>query len=242
MRMLNMALVMTVAAIFVAGCGKEQPGTGSADGGSASTAGGPNGSPDLYQKFANAIYADDMETVKKLADSEESLNARGLGGESPLIGAVMMNKPQIAALLIEKGADVNVKGKTCGTALSNCVMGIKDPEKAAEIAALLIENGADVNMPVLSNQTPLHLAAMQRHMPIARVLLKNDADPNGKDDGGRTPLHYCAPRGWVDMTTLLLENGADATVKDTDGKTALDYAKDNDYKETVKVLEKHGNE
>ena len=238
MRMLNMALVMTVAAIFVAGCGKEKPAAGSGDTGAVSAA---KGTADLYQKFANAIYADDMETVRELADSEESLNSRGLGGESPLIGAVMMDKPEIAALLIEKGADVNIKGKTCGTALSNCVMGIKDPEKAAEIAALLIENGADINMPVLSNQTPLHLAAMQRHMPIARVLLKNNADPNVKDDGGRTPLHYCAPRGWVDMTTLLLENGADAAVKDRDGKTALDYAKDNDYKETVELLEKHGN-
>ena len=67
----------------------------------------------LYEKaavnsFCKAIIQGDIETVRKLIALGEDVNQKSLG-KTPAIFAARYNKAEILKLLIEKGADINIK-------------------------------------------------------------------------------------------------------------------------------------
>lgn len=54
--------------------------------------------------------------------------------------------------------------------------------------------------------TPLHSAAMTRHMRIIELLIENGADVNAQDMFDRIPLHYCCQMGLFEISKLLVEH------------------------------------
>lgn len=62
---------------------------------------------------------------------------------------------KIVELLIDNGADVNIKDDRSMTALHYNIINTRDN---LEFTKLLIEKGADINCKNKSNETPLHLA------------------------------------------------------------------------------------
>ena len=87
-----------------------------------------------------AIVDGDIQKVKKLLDNGADVNVRFAGEDSltPLFVAVFEEKPEIAALLLSRGADANMKYQNGGTPLMTaCARGNK------EIVKLLLDNGAD---------------------------------------------------------------------------------------------------
>lgn len=54
--------------------------------------------------------------------------------------------------------------------------------------------------------TPLHSAAMTRHMRIIELLIENGADVNAQDMFDRIPLHYCCEMGLFEISKLLVEH------------------------------------
>jgi prepilin-type processing-associated H-X9-DG protein len=152
----------------------------------------------------------------------------------------------IAKLLIDEGADVNVLSEYV-TPLFWAVR-----YNRTDMAQLLIDNGADVNLRLKGGMTVLHYAAAPE---IARFLIDNGADMNAKSEYGATPLHMIvmktahhealrtiidyndviadvkseeiinkAVQQQLEVVELLIRNGADPQVKDTYGKTPYDYA------------------
>ena len=213
-------LFVLIIALCAAGCGRNTPATSSQKT-TASEEKRPNPEAQLYQAFANAIADEKQrETVEKMAESPDAVHARGLTGETPLIAACMLNKPDIARLLIEKGADVNARSNRNGTALTNC----DDPE----LAKLLIEKGAAVNAQGLADETALHLAIRDGMLELARVLLENGADPTIANDRGETALHYAVDWDQPDIIKALLAEGADVTLENRNGQTPLDIARTKD--------------
>jgi uncharacterized protein len=74
-------------------------------------------------------------------------------------------------LLLEKGADVNLKNKMNMTALTMAVMSNK-----ADAVKLLIENKADVNVvSTLNDQTPLMFALQNKNQAIIKMLKEHGA-------------------------------------------------------------------
>ena len=97
-----------------------------------------------------------------------------------------------------------------------------------KVISLLKDTPEDVNigrnktlagMCLNDNQTPLHIAAVDRRYDIVKVLIAAGADPNSKisDDchtflagnRGATPLHFAVQGGCPEIVKCLLEAGAD---------------------------------
>lgn len=104
------------------------------------------------------------------------------GDFSPLMCSI--ENVEIMKLLLEKGADVNLKNKMNMTALTIAVMSNK-----VDAVKLLLENKADVNVvSTLNDQTPLMFALQNKNQAIIKMLKDKVADINAKDSYGNTTL------------------------------------------------------
>lgn len=127
-----------------------------------------------------------------LTTTAADLQATDLFGRSLLFQAVNAGAQKTAALLLERGADPDMRDKQGLTPLALAVAAADQ-----NMAALLLERGADPNAPFPPfSQTALHLLAsmeMRRgHVILAKLLLEKGAEPDRKDILGNTPLHYAS--------------------------------------------------
>lgn len=150
------------------------------------------------------------------------------------------DQTDMAELLIDKGADLNVCSKIAGTPLHLAVGRVQK-----EMVKLLIAKGADVNAKggeEVKGGTPLHAAVFHPYgADVAVSLIRSGADVNARDNDGATLLHLAAQRPFRrPHIELLLDYGADVNAKDNRGRTPLVLAKEkNRY---VGLLRKHGAE
>jgi ankyrin repeat protein len=115
------------------------------------------------------------------------------------------NNLQMAKLLIDSGADLNLNSKNKldatplqGAAANNWV----------ELGKLYLSRGANVNCRSEGGGTPLHEAAANGFLEFARLLIDNGADVNQRDDGGKTPLTNALEYKKPDILQLLRDHGA----------------------------------
>jgi ankyrin repeat protein len=129
-----------------------------------------------------AARAGHIEAVKQHIASGTDVNAKNGDGYTCLHLTLGRHK-EVAELLINKGADVNVKLPGGWTPLLWAVInGLK------EVAELLIASGADVNWKDKNGGTLLHRAALEGHKEIVKLLIAEGADANAKTKRGETPL------------------------------------------------------
>jgi len=96
-----------------------------------------------------------------------------------LFEAVRLNF-KVTQLLIEEGADVNLRNESGTTPLHRAVIG-----GDAMTILLLLKNGANPNSQDNDGTSPLMKAAVWDHPHIVRLLLQYGADPNIRDNYGR---------------------------------------------------------
>lgn len=149
------------------------------------------------------------------------------GFESPLrtalFEAALQGFGEIARLLVENGADVNIPNEVRKTPLSVAcglhsmksadeIMGytagtsLARPNRVSyEIANLLIDNGADVNRADKHGATPLIYACFSGSSDIvAKLLQRPDIDTSRADERGSTALHTACMSGSLESVTMLL--------------------------------------
>ncbi len=102
----------------------------------------------------------------------------------------------IAALLIEQGADVDETDHFGNTALHLALA-------YADLIQLLLENGADVNAKNAMGNTPLHLAVKDRR--AVETLLAAGAEVNARNGLDKTPLHYAMRQGTSPYSLSIVE-------------------------------------
>lgn len=86
-----------------------------------------------------AVLTDNMEAVKQHIAAKSNLNEKDpYGGSSPLITASLFNKPEMAKVLIDAGADINFQNNDGATALHLAAFFCRP-----EIVKLLLAKGAD---------------------------------------------------------------------------------------------------
>jgi uncharacterized protein len=213
----------------------------------------------MSQQFFEAIRAGDRDAVVALLNADETLLAakdeKGLGAYA---AAKYSGRNEIAAMLLEKGVELDV--------FAACMAGAKDrvlelidenPELVnayshdgwtplhlacffgPSVAEALIAQGADVGARSRNpmRNTPLHAAAAARSREAVRALLEHGADVNARQHGGWTALHAASQNGDVEMVRLLIAGGADVQARAENQQNALDLALTKGHQAVVEVLE-----
>jgi len=192
---------------------------------------------------ARKAAAAEAEAARKAAEELAAIAAKTpvcarKGGDyegDSLLYAAEQNNCLSAALLIEKGADVNAKTNDGRTPLHRAA-----ENNAAEAAALLIQHGADVNAKTDDGRTPLYLAAGSNVAEVVTLLIQHGADVNAKTDDGRTPLHWAAWHNAAEAAAVLIQLGADVNAKNGNGVTPLRWAVGKNAAAAAALLIQHG--
>lgn len=159
--------------------------------------------------FFEAVQRGDVSRVRAwLARDATLANRPDPFGATALHYAALWGHVEVAALLLERGADAHAfaaDGKTPLHIAATC--------GNEEVAALLIAHGADVHARDYRGRTPLHsvVSVGFKFVPdieIARQLLDHGANVEAQDCGGWTPLHWAASHDHGEMTRLLIEEGS----------------------------------
>jgi hypothetical protein len=176
-----------------------------------------------YQTIDESIAKGDIADVRLHLSTNPASAKQGGRPTSrpPLEQAVLRNKPEIAALLLEAGADPNSTNASKRTPLHLAV-----DRNSPAIAAALLKAGARPNELDKEGWTPLHHAAAKNQLETARTLLAGGANPMTPSARGGTPLHEAAASGGAEIIRLLLEHKVDPQLKSHDGRTALDIARE----------------
>jgi len=165
----------------------------------------------------------------------------------------------IARLLVEAGANVNVMTRAGVTALMFAAQ--ENSPRGLEMVQALLAAHADVNggcvcrttalLPIGSARhsgavgyTALGLAASRGSVEVVQALLDANTQRaanafvvvDAKQLGGNTPLMLASARGRSDIVRLLLAAKADVSAANDEGKTALMLALGNDHPEVAELI------
>ena len=154
-------------------------------------------------------------------------------GNPPLVVAVEENQIEIVKLLLNRGADVNVKDWTS----KNTALDISEQKGFKPISELLQQRGAKY-----SSGSSFHLAAKNGDIVSIEEMLSKKQDINEVDAGkGWTALHYAVNYGQKHLVEYLIIKGADVNKKDFLGKNnPIDVLSNVNRGEIVKLLNKNG--
>jgi ankyrin repeat protein len=118
---------------------------------------------------------------------------RTIDGATPLLVAANGGYVIISQILLENGAEPNVKNNDGEAALHRLLAHdwapSDDNSALCSLARLLLRHGANVNDKYKDHTTPLHRAMKRRSCEIAQILLEHNAQPNVVNKDGKTALH-----------------------------------------------------
>lgn len=185
-----------------------------------------------------AAGARDVAALEQLLPLVKNNNTQNLKGESALTMAVKSGTPEAVALLLEKGADVNVKDKD-GNNLGFYLVQSYRPKmgKGADIAKdpfetktkLLQDKGLNLALAQKDGSTLYHFAIIKNDLNLIKKLALLNIDVNTKNNDGITALHKAAMVAKDDaILKYLLSIGAKKEITTEFDETAYALAKENE--------------
>lgn len=214
---------------------------------------------DQSKEFFDSIKTGDLPKVKEFLDGDASLvNQKTESGLSAILVSLYYGHPEIANLLISRGAHLDIfeasaagKIEQVSSLIRNepglvnafAVDGFQPLGLAsffghAKVVELLLSNDAEVNSPSKNPQKvmPLHSAVARKDLEITQALLNHGAEVNARQGGGFTPLHGAAQNGDPAIAELLLAHGAEVNARDNQDKTPLAFAQAEGHQNVVDLL------
>ena len=200
----------------------------------------------IFKLKTNSIWraaqTGDNEAILQHLAAGADINAQDRTlGLTPLSCAVLYGQAQTAKLLIQEGADVNVRGRDGGTPLHHAAF-----LGQAQTAEFLIQKGADVNAKNHKGETPSDAAVVDWEATkfVITFLLKTEMDEEkietgrieviellrqhgaiAKTDGGGHKLCSAVKSGDLQAVKVQLEKGVDVNARDAELRiTALSWA------------------
>lgn len=143
--------------------------------------------------FHEACALGETDLALRMLDSDPSLLQSRSPDGYPAAGLpIFFRHPELARLLIERGADVN--------AAADNAQRVAPVHAAAAVGdhatmRLLLERGADPNARQQVDYTALHAAATHGDVEMARILLAAGADRHARASDGSTPAEVAVKHG-----------------------------------------------
>jgi len=154
----------------------------------------------------------------------------------PLIKAIVEQKPNVAELLINSGANINVKDADYLTPFLLAVY-----NELESIVQLLIENGVEINyIGAEGDNNPLSITLLKGNDKISDILLENGFDTKKYNRDMNTPLHvaFMANNNLKPSTISKLLFYGDLNIQNINGETPLHlFLKKYDWSTYDKILE-----
>ncbi|MCB1560029.1 MAG: ankyrin repeat domain-containing protein [Xanthomonadales bacterium] len=150
--------------------------------------------------LAAASGDDDPTGVRLLLRHKAGVNATGRFGRTALHAAALSGNADVAAMLIEAGADLDARDERGIAALHEAARAGADP-----VIEQLAAAGADAMVLDEAGCNALNIACRSRRATVAtlRALLRMGVDPEHVGSDGRTPLEQVLATGrWALVATL----------------------------------------
>ena len=214
----------------------------------------------MSKEFFDAIRAGDRAKVGAMLAADASLLAaqdeKGLGA---FIAAKYSQRNDIAALLLEKGVELDIFAACMAGAHDRVAQLVKHERSLANayshdgwtplhlaaffaqpsVVDVLLQAGADVHARARNGttNTPLHAGAAGRNLDVVRMLVEHGPDVNARQEGGFTALHSAALNGDVEMARFLISHGADVQARAGNNQNAMDLALTKGHQAMVNLLD-----
>jgi ankyrin repeat protein len=164
------------------------------------------------------------------------VDARDKRGWAPLMYAIKRKHLDVAKVLLDHGANVNVQEP------KNLFSPMYLAAYAGDIRSisLLSENGANINALDKDGATPLFGAMTWRRYEAVKALLERHADPNAGVLAGEPALFCAIEKDDSAIVAMLLQHQVQVNLLDSIGVTALSRAVFNGNLPIIKLLLAHG--
>lgn len=147
----------------------------------------------LHTAIYELDFGGKMESVDLLIHAGADVNCvdRGSVGTSPLIAAILENKPDVVHTLLVAGANPNIKNKFGDSPLRVCA-----EQNDLEIMIELLKHGATATINEaggISGKTALGQAVANLNPAMVETLLRNGANPSALDINYQIADRYLPP-------------------------------------------------
>jgi ankyrin repeat protein len=191
-----------------------------------------NPEPTSYDYFAGAILRNDIRLVEKYINEQHiDINMQDKFGETFLLLSTLYNHKKIVEILLEKGANVNIRNKEGLSPLYNAIN-----NQDISLVNRLISMGATIDIEKGKLFSPLSLAVKKEMLEIVKLLVVNGGDVNTTNDAGETILITALHCKHYDIINFLInQKNIDLNAKDKKGNTIYYYSKDPDVAELFRL-------
>lgn len=181
--------------------------------------------------FFRAAAAGNVTAIRMFLEADVHLETRNEDGWTVLMTTIHKGHEELASLLIQKGAQVNVSENGGNTPLHWVAFAGR-----LSCCKLLVSHQAVIDARSNFGWTPLYQSVARNHLNVATFLIAHGADIDASARDGVTPLHKAATTGSLELIELLLSHGADTALTNQLGETPLALALKNHQEEAVLLL------
>jgi ankyrin repeat protein len=166
----------------------------------------------------------DVKKVQSLIQADPAaVNSLDNHGDTPLHLASLHGEVAVAKVLLDAGANVNIKDNAGAFAPGDLGTAIYSNNHADPVSLLTV-SGLVAQQPG-KGYTPLDMAIFSiHHKDMVQLLVTKGADVNAQAASGTTPLFWAVMRDQKDDAQILLDHGANVNTPDAYGDTILDIA------------------
>lgn len=189
----------------------------------------------------DAVEAQDYQMLESLLTQENvEVDIVDFQMRTALMMAVQRNDAQAAELLINAGANVNIKNSIQDTPYL-----LAGAEGYNQILMMILKSNPLLEDTNRYGGTAIIPAAEKGHLETVKILLDAGINPNHINNLGWTALMEAVLLGdgspiYVDIVDTLMQAGADPNIPDKKGMRALRYAKERGFKAMQLLLEQNG--
>ncbi len=181
----------------------------------------------------SAARNNDIDKIQQYLDDGLDINEILDYNEQTLLHiAIRKGSTETALLLIERGANVNLRAKKKRSPLYYAVK----YDQTGEIAKHLIIAGVDIEAYDSNGDIALITAMLNTNIKAITHLLNANCQTDEQDKHGMTALHFAINFNNIEIIELLLKAGANYEIQDDFGNTAKQLAENKSDKKSFNLI------